>query len=277
MLFFMTDPARVSSPVILSPLLGPEYSPPFEVLNPTGRASAVLVCDHASNAIPQSLNNLGLGPAELAQHIAWDVGAAEITRLLSKRFDAPAVLSGFSRLLIDHNRAPGDPQSIQEVSDGIVIPGNQNLSDAEAEWRLETFFWPYHHVITNTLAHLWRHGRAPALISIHSFTPQLNGGPPRPWHIGILWNRDPRMAGPIMERLKTYPDICVGDNEPYSGREVGYTMETHAGAAGLPHVEFEFRHDLISDREGCERWGMIAGDVLETLLADPSLYCVTHY
>lgn len=264
-------------PVILSPLLGPEYKPPFEVLNPEGRASMILVCDHASNAIPRGLHGLGLGAEELAQHIAWDIGAAEITRRLVDRFDAPAVLSGFSRLLIDHNRAPGDPGSIPVISDGIEIPGNRDLGDAEAEWRLENFFWPYHHVITNTLAYLWRHGRAPALIAIHSFTPQIQGGAPRPWHLGILWNRDPRLARPILEWLNAQPDLCVGDNEPYSGRDLGYTMYTHAGAAGLPHVEFEFRQDLVADPAGCEHWAQLAGDALAAALADSAIHNVVHY
>jgi predicted N-formylglutamate amidohydrolase len=221
------------------------------------------------------MNNLGLGSVELAQHIAWDIGAAEVTRRLAERFDAPAVLSGYSRLLIDCNRSPGDPDSIPAVSDGIIIPANQNLSDIEAEWRIETFFWPYHHTITNTLAHLWRHGPAPALISIHSFTPQLNGFY-RPWHLGILWNRDSRLALPILERLSAYPGLCVGDNEPYSGRQVGFTMDTHAGAAGLPHVEFEIRQDLIATSEDCQHWAMIVGDALTVALGNHSIHAVVH-
>ncbi len=261
----------------VSPLPDPEDPPPVQLLNPHGRAPLLLVCDHASNAIPKHLNQLGLGPQELAQHIAWDIGAAEVTCRLAERLDAPAVLSGYSRLLIDCNRVPGDPESIPLQSDGILIPGNQNLSDAEADWRLENFFWPYHHTITNTIAHLWRHGLAPAFISIHSFTPQLNGGPPRPWQLGILWNRDPRLALPILDWLRAQPGLCVGDNVPYSGREVDYTMETHAGAAGLPHVELEIRQDLLADAAGWERWAQIVGDVLEAVLADKSVHSVAYF
>jgi len=249
---------------------------PFKLFNPDGKASLVLVCDHASNTIPRDMNNLGLDRFELAQHIAWDIGAAEVTHRLAERFDAPAVLSGYSRLLIDCNRPPGDPGSIPTASDGIVIPGNHNLSDAEADWRLETFFWPYHHTITNMLAHLWRHGRAPALVSIHSFTPQMNGYR-RPWQVGILWNRDPRLALPILDWLHEYPGLYLGDNEPYSGRDVGFTMDTHAGAAGLPHVEFEIRQDLLADTDGCQRWAQIVGDSMEAALQNYSIHTVVHF
>lgn len=269
--------AKSASALSLSSELDPVDPPAVEVVNPDGRTPLLLVCDHASKAVPQRLNNLGLRPEELSQHIGWDPGAAEVTRRLANRLDAPAVLSGYSRLVIDCNRSPGDPGSIAPQSDGILIPGNQGLNDAEADWRLETFFWPYHHGITNTLAHLWRHGLAPAFVSIHSFTPQLNGGPPRPWHVGILWNRDPRLALPVLEHLRSHPELCVGNNVPYSGREVGYTMETHAGSAGLPHVEFEIRQDLLIDAAGWERWARLIGEVLMAVLADPKVHEVVYY
>ncbi len=259
------------------PCLDPADPPAVEVLNPQGRAPLLLVCDHASKSVPRRLNNLGLGPEELSQHIGWDSGAAEVARRLAERLDAPAVLSGYSRLVIDCNRPPGDPGSIPLQSDGIPIPGNQDVSDVEADWRLETFFWPYHHAITNTLAHLWRHGLAPMFVSIHSFTPRLNGGPPRPWHVGILWNRDPRLALPVLERLRSQPELYVGDNVPYSGRETGYTIETHAGSAGLPHVEFEIRQDLLSDAAGWERWAQLLGEVLTKVLVDPTVHEVVYY
>ena len=259
-------------------LLGPGDPPPFTLFNSTGQASVVLVCDHASNAIPAALGQLGLGPAELAQHIAWDIGAAQVTRLLATRLDAPAVLGGYSRLVVDCNRAPGDPTSIAEVSDGIVIPGNQDVDDALADARLNAVFWPYHHAITQALAHRWRHGqgRAPALIAIHSFTPTMNGFE-RPWQLGVLWNRDPRLAEPLIARFRANPELCVGDNEPYSGRDVGFTMNTHGGAAGLPHVEVEIRQDLIADEQGCECWAAVVGEALEAVLRDQTLFQVQHY
>ncbi|MEZ5582692.1 MAG: N-formylglutamate amidohydrolase [Candidatus Competibacteraceae bacterium] len=272
----MNDITVPLSSSISSPLLGPDDPPSFELLNPNGQASVILVCDHASNAVPKRMNNLGLDAKELTRHIAWDIGAAEVTRHLSTRLDAPAVFGGYSRLLIDCNRPPGDPTSIAQVSDGTFIPANHSLSDVEADLRCETFFWPYHHAITNTLAHLWRHGRAPALIAVHSFTPVF-GGLRRPWQVGILWNRDPRLALPIMERLRAYPAINVGDNEPYSGRQLGFTMETHAGAAGLAHVEIEIRQDQLADAAGCVQWAELLGDILEVVLQDPAVHTVNHY
>ncbi len=259
------------------PVLDFADPPPVRLLNPQGRASLILVCDHASNVIPAGLHDLGLQAAALSQHIAWDIGAAEVVRRLAQWLDAPAVLSGYSRLLIDCNRVPGHPESIPAYSDGVFIPGNRDLSDAEADWRLETFFWPYHHAITTAIAHLWRHGRVPAVVSIHSFTPQLNGGPPRPWQVGILWNRDLRLALPVLQWLRARPELCVGDNEPYSGRDVGYTLETHAGAAGLPHVEFEIRQDLLADAAGCDYWAQLIAAVLREALADQSVHQVVYY
>ena len=267
----------VNSPV-RSLLLGPGDPLPFTLFNPAGQAPVVLVCDHASNTIPAALGQLGLEPAELAQHIAWDIGAAHVTRLLAMRLNAVAVLGGYSRLVIDCNRAPGDPTSIIDLSDGVVIPGNRDLDDAQADARLNEVFWPYHHAITQMLAHHWRHGHglAPALIAIHSFTPAMNDFQ-RPWHLGVLWNRDPRLARPLLARFRADPVLCVGDNQPYSGRDVGFTMNTHGGVAGLPHVEIEIRQDLISDPDGCEQWATTVGEALAVVLRDERLFQVRHY
>lgn len=259
-------------------LLHCDDPPPFTMANPNGRAPVVLACDHASNAIPARLNGLGLGTHELSQHIAWDIGAAQVARILAARLDAPAVLAGYSRLVIDCNRPPGHPTSIAEVSDGIFIPGNRDLGDLEAEIRLNEVFWPYHHAITQALAHRWRHGHghAPVLIAVHSFTPVMQGFR-RPWHLGVLWNRDPRLATSLLTRFGAHSEWCVGDNQPYSGREVGFTMDTHGGAAGLPHVEVEIRQDLLADDGGCAQWADRIGDVLEIVLQDRTLYEVQHY
>ncbi|MBL8250571.1 MAG: N-formylglutamate amidohydrolase [Candidatus Competibacter sp.] len=237
-----------------------------------------MVCDHASNRIPDRLGQLGLSPVERSLHIAWDIGAAGVAQRLAERLDAPAVLAGYSRLVIDCNRPPGDPTSIAQVSDGILIPGNLDLDDRAAEMRLNELFWPYHHAITQLLAQRWRHGhgRAPVLIAVHSFTPVMNGFR-RPWHIGVLWNRDPRLASLLLDWLRADETLCVGDNEPYSGREVGFTMNAHGGAAGLAHVEIELRQDLIADAPGCERWARAVGDALVEALRDDTLYRVQHY
>ncbi len=272
----MNKPFSATPPLLT--LLSPDDPPPFTIVNPEGPAPVVLVCDHASNAIPARLNALGLSAVELARHIAWDIGAAQVTRLLAARLDAPAVLCGYSRLVIDSNRPPGDPTSIAEVSDGTLIPGNRDLDDTEAEARLNEVFWPYHRAITQAMAHRWRHGhgRAPALIAIHSFTPVMNGFH-RPWQLGVLWNRDPRLAEPLLTRLQAYPEMCIGDNEPYSGRDVGFTMNTHGGAAGLPHLEVEIRQDLLADEVDCAHWTEVVGDALAAVLRDELLYTVRHY
>jgi predicted N-formylglutamate amidohydrolase len=274
----MTQNMSNDTETALEFLLGPDDPAPFELINGASRKPVLLLCDHASNAVPQRLNNLGLDDEILHNgHIAWDIGTATITRALAERLDVPAVLAGYSRLVIDCNRLPGDPTSIPPISDDIPIPGNQNLSDNEAELRLETLFWPYHHAITHHIAQLWRHGPAPAIISIHSFTRMFNGLR-RPWDIGVLWNHDPRMVTPLIMWLENYHnELCIGDNQPYSGREVGFTLDHHAAAAGLPHVALELRQDLISDEAGCRLWTDILAQALEAVLSNESLHRVEHY
>lgn len=249
---------------------------PCEVIERENAAPVLVVCDHASNALPAALGTLGMSHADLGRHIAWDIGAGEVARRLAAHLDACAILGGYSRLLIDCNRQPGDPTSIPTCSDGVPVPGNAGLADDVAEWRLEAYFWPYHHAITNMLAKLWRHGAAPALIAVHSFTPMMNGRD-RPWHAGVLWNRDPRMAVPLIRNLGREPGLLIGDNEPYSGREIGYTIDTHAGAAGLPHVSVEIRQDLVEDEAGAERWAILLADALRPILAEAGLHRVEQY
>jgi len=257
-------------------LIGSGDPAPFEIINPDGTATMLMVCDHASRAFPADMNTLGLDQSALERHIAWDIGAAAVTRRLSEKLDAAAVLAGYSRLLIDVNRQPGDPQSIPEISDATTVPGNVGLSEDDQLARVENFFWPYHHAVNNALAHLWRRGPAPAFFSIHSFTPSL-AGQDRYWDIGVLWNNDPRLAVPLMEKLKGLGTLHVGDNEPYSGRDVAYTLETHAGAAGLPNCAVEIRQDLIETPEGIERWAGILSDAFSEILAIDNLHRVEHF
>lgn len=250
----------------------------YEIINATGRTPVLLVCDHASHRIPSRYANLSLSPTLLrTSHTAWDIGAAAVTRLLAARFDCPALLAGYSRLLIDLNRQPGDPTSIPLISDDIRIPGNQTVTDSEAEFRQEAYFWPYHHALARTLTQLWRHGPAPALVAIHSFTPVFSGLQ-RPWQIGLLWNHDPRIARPLIQWLRQrQPALCIGDNEPYSGRATGFTVDHHAGAAGLPHVTIEIRQDLITEPAGQAHWAALVGAALEAVLSNESLHQVQHY
>jgi predicted N-formylglutamate amidohydrolase len=259
------------------PVLGPDDPPPFETVNAAGQADLVLLCDHASNAVPQSLAELGMKPQDLADHIAWDSGAAQVTRILSQRLDAPAVLSGYSRLVIDCNRKPGHETSIPAASDGIVIPGNQDVSPAEAARRMDAIFHPYHHAVEAAIDHVQARGTPPAIVAIHSFTPEMDNMK-RPWHISVLWDNDPRIPTPLLAVLRARGDLTVGENQPYSGREhYGYSAEVHATAAGLPNALIEIREDQIRDQDGIARYADILGNALEEVLADPGLYGVEIY
>ncbi len=260
-----------------APLVAPDEPPLYEFLNPGGKAPVLVICDHASQIIPRSMGTLGLDPADLDDHIAWDIGAAAVARRLSAHLDAPALLAGYSRLVIDCNRQPGAPESIPAVSDGVEVPGNRDLGEAEHSARRETFFWPYHQAVTNTLARLWHRGPVPALISVHSFTPRMDGGEDRPWDIGVLWNRDPRLAVPLIDHLRRNDDILVGDNEPYSGLKVAYSIDIHGGAGGLPNVAVEIRQDNVFDEAGQVWWADALGESFADILAMDNLHRVNRF
>jgi len=253
-----------------------DEGPIFERINPEGETPLVLICDHADNKIPRAMKNLGLEHDLLQQHIAWDIGAAEVTRLVAKRLDCQAFLTRFSRLIIDVNRAPGDPASIPEESDGSPIPGNRNLSEEEQVARAEVFAHPYHQAISDGMAHVMRNSGPPALFSIHSFTPIMMGRA-RPWDAGILWNRDPRIALPMIEHLRQHSHLHIGDNEPYDGKQLAYSIDRHGMAAGLPNAAIEIRQDLIANQEGVETWAKLLGDALEDTLSREGLYHVEHF
>lgn len=254
-------------------LLGPDDPPAVTELNPDGAAPALLVCDHASNSVPRRLANLGLPESELARHIGWDIGAADVTRELARLLDAPAVLSGYSRLVVDVNRLLDHPTLIPPVSDNTVVPGNTNLSEHDRQQRLAALFQPYHDRIAVRLATCRARGVVPAIISVHSFTPRLlSEGFDRPWHIGILWNRDPRIAVPLMAALRAEGDLVVGDNEPYTARgAMGYTINTHAEPAGLPSVMLEIRQDLIDTEAKAAAWAGRLARLFQPILAGPEL------
>jgi predicted N-formylglutamate amidohydrolase len=260
------------SPASTPPLLDAADPPAIEMINPTALAPVLFVCDHAAARVPRALNSLDLDAAELARHIAWDIGAADLTRSLAGRFGATAILTGYSRLVIDCNRAPDDPTSMPEISDGTVVPGNRNLTRPDIAARIAALFDPFHAAVRTSLARISQPGRVPALISVHSFTPVFRGEV-RPWHVGILWDKDPRLAVPLLAALGREAGLCVGDNQPYSGRDrYGYTIVTHGAAAGLPHVLLEVRQDLIDTHRGVEEWAERFQRVLHPILADPKLH-----
>lgn len=269
-----TFPAMSSDP---SRLLAPGDPPAVEFFRAEGKAPVLLTCDHASRRVPHRLRSLGLDAATLAQHIGWDIGAAAVTRALAERLDAPAILAGYSRLVVDCNRALEDPTSIPAVSDGIAVPGNRDLAPEMRAGRVDALFRPYHAAIEQALDAFAQRGVHPAVLSIHSFTPMMNGIA-RPWHVGILWDKDPRIPVPVLAALRADPAIVVGDNEPYSAREpAGYTVRTHAVGRGLPHLAVELRQDLIAEDAGALGWARRLARALTDILRDPGLYKVKHY
>jgi predicted N-formylglutamate amidohydrolase len=252
-------------------LLGPEDPPAFSVYNEAGAAPVVLLCDHASNAIPAALGTLGLDDAARARHIAWDIGAAEVARHLAEILDAPALLSGYSRLVVDCNRALDDPTSMRQISDGTIVPGNRGLDDAARTMRADSCYWPYHRAVTETVERTAARGPVPAIVSVHSCTPVMKDFE-RPWHIGILSNVDRRMAELTIDVLARDAALCIGDNQPYSGLDPhGYSIETHALPAGRPNVLLEIRQDLIDTRHGARHWAELVGAALRLVLDHPSL------
>lgn len=249
--------------------MSPTSMPAFEVVNADGDPSALLLCDHAANAVPREVNggDLGLPPEDMGRHIAYDVGARGVTLLLAQALGIPAVLSTFSRLVIDPNRGEDDPTLVMKLNDGSVIPANRHVDAAEVERRLDAWHRPYHGAIRAQLDRAEAAGAKPALISMHSFTRQFRGRPPRPWHVGILWDRDGRLPLPLMEILREEPDLVVGDNEPYLGALAGDCMWTHGTCRGLPHALIEIRNDLIADAAGEAIWAERLAPILTRALA----------
>ena len=254
------------------PLIGPNDPPPCSTFNSDGKAQVLFVCDHSGRAIPEHMQQLGVADWVLERHVAWDIGSGDVARNLATRFDAPLICANYSRLVVDTNRPPHDATLCTALSEGIAIPGNIDLDDAEREARIRSFFEPYHATVDARLSLMQTNGGVPVLIAIHSCTPVFDRIV-RPWHIGILWDKDPRIAVPLLQHLEAMDGVCVGDNEPYSGRHPhDYTMDHHGEAARIPHVSIEVRQDLIDTAEGAAQWANVLGDALADILADPELY-----
>ena len=224
------------------------------VLRPEGKSQFVILCDHASRQIPAELNDLGLPPAELARHIAWDIGAAGVAEALSEIFDAPAVLSPVSRLVIDCNRHLDAADLIPERSDGTVIPGNLSLAESAQAQRIERWFHPYHTAIEAILDERATRGTASIVISIHSMTDNLAGSQ-RPWQIAFSSHQDRSLVQPVIDVLRKSDDIEVGDNQPYSMEPaIDFSIPFHALRRDLPYLQVEFRQDQVQDAKGQVRW-----------------------
>ncbi len=223
---------------------------PVETVNPDAPPGLLIIADHAAADLPPGYGDLGLDPGAFERHIAYDIGTAGLTRALSARLNATALLAGFSRLLIDPNRGEDDPTLVMKISDGAIIPGNRRVDTVETERRLDLCYRPYHAAIEAQIARTPR----PAVLSVHSFTPQLQGRPPRPWHVGVLWGSDEGSARRFMALLRRDPDLCVGENEPYLGGNPGETLDQHVFHRGLPNLLIELRNDLIADEAGQIAW-----------------------
>ena len=244
--------------------------PAFEAIPGALDAGALIICDHASNAIPPGYGALGLPPEALERHIAHDIGAADVTRALAGILGAPAVLSTYSRLVIDPNRGLDDPTLVMRYSDGAIVPGNAYIDAAEIARRSTRLWAPYRQEVAATVDAMIAIGEPPALISIHSFTPVMRSLA-RPWKIGVLWDLDGRIAKPLIEAMLGEPDLRadeVGDNEPYDGALAGDTIDEIATARGLANALIEVRQDLIAEKNGAIAWAERLARVLRPIIAD---------
>ena len=242
-----------------SRVLSPDDPEPVIVHNSGARAPFMSVCDHAGRLIPRALAALGLGQAELERHIAWDIGAAGLARRLAEMTGAELHMQAYSRLVVDCNRSPDDPGIAPETSDGAAIPGNRGLTAAALAARLEAIHAPYHAAIA---AALDRRGEArTVLVSIHSFTPEMNGAA-RPWHVGVLHSHDSPVSDRMLALLQADGGLVIGDNEPYAMDGIDYTVPRHAKARGLDYLELEVRQDLIADADGQARMAAVLAPLI---------------
>ncbi len=234
----------------------PEHDWPqaVEVLNADGRSGIVLLCEHASNHMPARYHGLGLDAPHLQRHIAWDIGAAEVTRRLSERLDAPAFLSNYSRLLIDLHRPLGSEGSIPVRSEDTDIPGNADVDDAERERRAAIMFKPFHDLVARHLDSRQAAGWPTRIVTIHSFTPVFLGER-RPWHAGVLYDRAAPLGEAILDGLRVDPSLNVAPNVPYViSEDADYAVPIHGDRRGIEAALVEIRQDLLSDKAGIEEW-----------------------
>ena len=225
---------------------------PCETINGGSQTPWLIICDHATNAVPPWINNgdLGLVTEDMHRHIAYDVGAAGMTRELARLLNAPAVLANFSRLVIDPNRGEDDPTLVMELYDGSIIPANRNLSRQDLDRRLNECYRAYHSAVAQAASKM----DDPVIVSVHSFTPAFIGRPPRPWHVGLLHASDRRLTDPLFEELKAEGDLTVALNEPYTGFLRGDPIDRHAIETGRNNTLIEIRNDLIQDDQSQKAW-----------------------
>ena len=246
--------------------------PAFEIIEGSLDLGLLILADHATNRLPSAYGELGLDQSAFGRHIAYDIGVEPLTRAIAQTLGAPAVMSCFSRLLIDPNRGEDDPTLIMKISDGAIIPRNYPISPDEAEFRLTHFHRPYHDAISGMIGRIENAtGKAPLVMSLHSFTP-IWKTTVRPWHAGVLWDSDGRAARPLIDAVAGLPGIICGDNEPYDGALKGDTMYRHCMKRGIPHALLEVRQDLIADAEGVAEWAARLAPIFSRLNAAPALH-----
>ncbi len=240
--------------------------PAFDLVNAAAPGPWLITCDHATNAVPPDVagGDLGLPAEEMQRHIAYDVGAAGVTRHLAELLGCAAVLSRFSRLVIDPNRGEDDPTLVMKLYDGTIIPANRHVGPEEIARRKAALYDPYHAAVARQAA---RHPDT-IYVAVHSFTPRLRGRRPRPWHIGILHAWDQRFSRPFLNRLAAERDLIVGENEPYPGHLPGDAVDRHALRCGRPNALIELRHDLIETETGQRAWAERLAPILQAARAD---------
>ena len=227
---------------------------PVELIAGDLTCGMLIIADHAMRHLPQEYGRLGLPEQEFERHIAYDIGVEAVVRHLAQMTGAPAIMARFSRLLIDPNRGEDDPTLIRQIYDGAVIPGNYPLHETERRTRIQRYFKPFRNQVLESAALCDAAcGGSCMIISMHSFTPVM-AGRARPWHVGLLWDRDDRAAHALLPLLEKDPALIVGDNEPYDGALKGDTMHEAGTEAGRAHVLIEIRQDLIASAEGQLAW-----------------------
>jgi predicted N-formylglutamate amidohydrolase len=232
-------------------LLQDHEESPFIAVNEEGRSPYVLICEHASCLMPRRLGTLGLGEADLRSHIAWDIGAEKVARLLSRLMDAPLLLQRYSRLAYDCNRPPEAPDAIPDLSEFTAVPGNRKLSAEEKLARMREIYRPFHDGVSLVLDRRAAESRRSLIVSIHSFTPVYKGKP-RSVELGILHDRDTALSAKL---IKSFPNIDARLNEPYGPKDgVLHTLNLHGFARGLQHAMIEIRNDLVSAERGQDEW-----------------------
>jgi len=257
-------------------LLEPEEDPAYTMLNEDGTAPLLIACDHASNQIPRSLKGLGIDPDLYELHIAYDIGTRQVGMMLMEMFDAPLLLSNYSRLVVDLNRHHDDPTMITELSDGHVIHGNLNLSETDRELRLNTIFDPYHAKYSELVNRLKQKFVRPMILSVHSFTERFQGFD-RPWHFGVLWDKDKELAMDLIEKLgkiadHNVPVLTIGDNQPYNAKvPMGYSQIVQANDKKVVMALIEIRQDLVVDEQGQSWAADILYDALYPLLTNTAV------